>query len=153
MQCPKCGSTYNHVKNSRTTRKGTQIWRRRRCLKCSSVYTTHEIRDLSHVIVVKKTGLHERYSSMKLYVGIHNATLKSSNYDKEKQVATIVHHVEQQLLSMQRKYISSEELADIILSTLVDVNIPAFQRFLAYNKKFSTKRQLFRLIQKYTRAG
>ena len=98
MECPFCQSNQTSVSNSRPTMNNSQIWRRRKCLKCKELFTTHEIIDLSHLVVVKKNGNKEKYSRVKLYSGIYNATVSSRPTERQKLVEKITRKVEKEIL-------------------------------------------------------
>jgi transcriptional repressor NrdR len=52
MVCAYCGGG-TEVVNSRHQKRNNQVWRRRRCLICGGVFTTHEAADLSRVLMVE----------------------------------------------------------------------------------------------------
>ena len=103
MECPYCHSLQTEVVNSRPTQKETQIWRRRKCEECNEIFTTHELVDLSNLIVVKKSGKSEIFNHSKLYSGIYGATIGSKTPDREKVVEKITREVEREILFLKRK--------------------------------------------------
>lgn len=149
MECPYCHALQTEVTNSRPTLKETQIWRRRKCLNCGEVFTTHEIVDLSHLVVIKKSGRSEVYSHSKLYSGIYGATIGSKTPDREKVVEKITREVERELLFLKRKRIMSMEIADIVLRKLKKSHSATFLRFLAYCKAITNESQMKRELTKY----
>jgi len=82
MICPKCGNDQLITTNSRPTSKNTQTWRRRQCLKCRFIFTTHETFDLSHLTVIKKNGKKVKYIRAKLYSGIYEAYSSLKKMDR-----------------------------------------------------------------------
>lgn len=149
MKCPYCHQVLTEVTNSRPTLKETQIWRRRKCLKCLEVFTTHEVVDLSHLVVIKKSGKSEVYNHSKLYSGIYGATIGSKTPDREKVVERITREVERELLFLKRKRIMSIEIADIVLNKLRRSQSATFLRFLAYCKDITNESQMKRELSKY----
>lgn len=147
MLCPFCRSTDTEVFNSRSTRFGTQIWRRRRCLKCKETFTTYEYPDLSFLKVVKKSGTKQRYSRAKLYSGIYGSFL--SIKAKETTVDGVTDTVEAKLLDMRKRELTSQQIADVVLRTLKKFNTAAFIRFLAYQTDLSSDAQLKQELRKY----
>lgn len=149
MECPYCRKNQTEVTNSRATLKETQIWRRRKCLLCNEVFTTHEIVDLSHLIVIKKSGKPEIFNRSKLYSGIYGATIGSKTPDREKVVEKITREVERDILYLKKKRVASTEIADIVLSKLKKSYSATFLRFLAYCKDISNESQMKRELSKY----
>ena len=97
MKCPYCHRPVTIVTNSRPTKKSTQIWRRRRCTHCQVLFTTHEIIDLSHLVVIKKSGQPEMYNHMKLYTGVYRATV-SKTQNRTKKVDRVTREAESEIL-------------------------------------------------------
>ncbi len=149
MECPYCHSLQTQVTNSRPTLKQTQIWRRRNCLNCLEVFTTQEAVDLSHLVVIKKSGAAEVFNRGKLYSGIYGATIGSKTSDREKVVEKITREVERDILFLKRKRIMSMEIADIVLKKLRKSHSATFLRFLAYCKGIENESQMKRELEKY----
>lgn len=149
MKCPNCGSSQIFVVNSRSTKEETQIWRRRKCADCGERFTTHETIDLSHLVVVKKSGKRERYSRAKLYSGIFWSTHGSKIIDKQKFVDETTSQIERKILFLKKKVISTEEIAEIVLRQLSIVNISVFLRFLSYREQLQTKNELGKELKRY----
>lgn len=149
MKCPNCGSSQIFVVNSRSTKEETQIWRRRKCEDCNERFTTHETIDLSHLVVIKKSGKRERFIRAKLYSGIFWSTHGSKLSDKQRIVDKITSEVEREILSLRRKVIPTSEIAEIVLRHLSSTNISMFLRFLSYREQLQTKSELDRELKKY----
>src|SRR5882757_6566203 len=76
MRCPKCGCQDDKVIDSRASREGTTIRRRRQCLKCGHRFTTYEEVEHEGLMVVKKDGRREEFSKDKLLSGLKKACQK-----------------------------------------------------------------------------
>lgn len=151
MKCPYCGKQLSFVKNSRPTRQGTQIWRRRYCSNCKETFTTHESIDLSHIIVNKKSGKPEKFIHAKLYSGIYGASLAIKPIpDRERVINEITTKVENKILASKKKIISSEEIGNYVLSTLRSSNTQIFLRFLMYYKNIKDEKQLLRELKNHS---
>ena len=148
MECPYCHKQLTEVTNSRPTRHNSQIWRRRICLHCQQIFTTHEIVDLSQVVVVKKSGKPEMFSRFKLYSGIHGAMLHKTP-NRELISENLTREIEREILFLKRKKISTTEIADIVLKKLRKSHTSTFMRFLAYCKDIKSDVQMQRELQKY----
>ncbi len=151
MECPYCSKQQTFVTNSRITRKNTQVWRRRKCAACKNLFSTYEIIDLSHLNVIKKSGKTERFSKYKLYSGIYGATIGSKTPNREKVVESLTLIVEKKILLLNKKRVSSQEIADIVLNILRKKSTGTFLRFLAYTKDIKTEVQMRKELNKYTK--
>lgn len=149
MECPYCHQAVTHVTNSRSSKGNSQIWRRRRCLNCNEIFTTHELIDLSHILVIKKSGHAEMFSRMKLYSGIFYASQGSEIPKREISIDAITQGIEREILSLRKKKVSSQEVADITLSHLNHKHTPTFLRFLTFCKDIENEKQLKRELGKY----
>lgn len=76
MRCPKCGGPDDKVIDSRSSREGRAIRRRRVCLQCGHRYTTYEQIERSELVVVKRDGRRELFSREKLLGGLQKACEK-----------------------------------------------------------------------------
>jgi transcriptional repressor NrdR len=96
MRCPKCGSRDDKVIDSRQSRDGSSIRRRRECLKCEYRYTTYEEIERSDLRVVKRDRTHEPFDRRKLAGSIAKAFEKrsASLLTLEEMVDDIVHELE-----------------------------------------------------------
>ena len=96
MRCPKCGSRDDKVIDSRQSRDGSSIRRRRQCLKCKYRYTTYEETERSDLRVIKTSRTHEPFDRRKLAASIAKAFEKRSTslLTLEDMVDEIVHELE-----------------------------------------------------------
>lgn len=147
MKCPFCRQDNTEVYNSRSTKFGTQVWRRRKCLSCHESFTTYESPDLGFLKIVKKTGKKQRYSRAKLYSGIYGAFL--SIPAKETRVDAVTDNIEAKLLDTKKAELSSAEVATIVLTILKHFNTSAFLRYLAYQTNLASDAQLAKELKKY----
>jgi len=76
MRCPKCGNQDDKVIDSRSSREGATIRRRRQCLGCDFRFTTYEEIEHEELVVVKRDGRREPFSREKLLSGISKACQK-----------------------------------------------------------------------------
>lgn len=149
MECPFCHRMQTVVANSRLTRKGSQIWRRRLCLFCHERFTTHEVIDPSHLVVVKKSGKTELYSRAKLYSGIYVDVAESERISRERLADKLTAEAEKETLVLKKKRISSAEIGNIVLRKLGKQNPAAFLKFLAYSKQIKNLPQFNREAARY----
>src|ERR1035438_8485560 len=76
MRCPKCGGQDDKVIDSRASREGATIRRRRECSGCGHRFTTYEEVEHQGLMVLKRDGRHEEFSKEKLLSGIKKACQK-----------------------------------------------------------------------------
>ena len=116
MKCPYCQSG-TKVTNSRSRAKETQVWRRRECSHCHSIWTTHEIIDLStsHRVIDDHNRL-EPFSRDKLYASIKDSLRhrKTALEDATALTDTII----AKALSRKSAQIKKGELSDIAHQTI-----------------------------------
>lgn len=150
MECSYCHKQLTFVVNSRPTKANSQIWRRRQCSNCKEIFTTHEIINLSHLIVVKKSRKPEVFSRTKLYSGIYGASLATKPIpQRERLVGKITTLAQKEILSLKRKRIYSWEIGEIVLRVLRKTNTQIFLRFLMYFKDIKSEAQLKKELSSY----
>ncbi|MGH7967930.1 MAG: ATP cone domain-containing protein, partial [Limisphaerales bacterium] len=76
MRCPKCGCQEDKVIDSRASREGATIRRRRQCENCGNRFTTYEEIERGGLVVVKRDGRREDFSKEKLLSGLRKACQK-----------------------------------------------------------------------------
>ncbi len=146
MECPFCFSSVTSVVNSRPTKSLSQIWRRRKCQSCGQVFTTQEHVDLSHVIVIKKSGKRERFSRAKLFSGIY---VDIWGKNREGRTEEVVFKIEQTILALKKNKLMTSEIGGVVLNVLKTKEPGAFLKFLAYSKKINDISQMSLEIKKY----
>lgn len=139
------------VTNSRPTRGDSQIWRRRKCLGCGEVYTTYEKINLSHLVVVKKSGRKERFRRVKLYSGIYHSSIDRKNVDRGEMSefsGEVTNQIIREILKLKKKEIFSTEITDMVINRLKNKNPDIFLRYIAY-REGSNKKRLKSLLKKH----
>src|SRR5688572_30935660 len=76
MRCPKCGCQEDRVVDSRGSREGATIRRRRECTKCGHRFTTYEEVEHEGLMVLKRDNRREQFSKEKLLSGVRKACQK-----------------------------------------------------------------------------
>src|SRR5438270_3402157 len=76
MKCPFCGFMNDKVVDSRESKEGESIRRRRECLKCEKRFTTYERIDEIPYMVIKKDGRREKFERQKVLAGVLRACAK-----------------------------------------------------------------------------
>src|SRR5437762_7947439 len=76
MRCPKCGCQDDKVIDSRASREGATIRRRRECISCGHRFTTYEEVERGRLMVLKSDARREEFSREKLLAGLQKACEK-----------------------------------------------------------------------------
>jgi transcriptional repressor NrdR len=135
MKCPYCGSDNNKVLDSRVSREGTAVRRRRLCPACKNRFTTYEKVEEQTPILIKRDGRREIYNRDKLKRGIMTATQK-----RPVAMATIdsfIEEMERRLQDSNYKEISTSDLGDRVMEFLRQTDLVAYIRFASVYKNFS----------------
>jgi len=133
MRCPKCESRDDKVIDSRPSRDGSSIRRRRECLACEYRYTTYEEIERSELRVVKRDRTHEPFDRRKLVNSLAIACEKRpiSLVTLEEAVDEIVHELE-----TSGREVSSAAIGANVLQKLRDIDDVAYLRYASVHQHF-----------------
>jgi transcriptional repressor NrdR len=133
MRCPKCGNRDDKVIDSRQSRDGSNIRRRRVCLACAFRFTTYEEIERSDLRVIKRDRRHEIFDRRKLANSIAKACEKRSIglVALEHTVDEIVHEIE-----MMGREVSSAAIGDKVLEKLRELDEVAYLRYASVHRRF-----------------
>lgn len=134
MKCPFCGEIDNKVIDSRVSKDGSVIRRRRECLLCSRRFTTYEHIEEIPIMIIKKDGRREVFNRAKVRSGIKKACEKrdiSMNLIEEQ-----VDEIERDLRETGEKEIPSSVIGEKIMATLHDLDDIAYVRFASVYREF-----------------
>ena len=134
MKCPFCGHTENKVIDSRISKDGKAVRRRRECLGCAKRFTTYEYVEDVLPMVVKKDGRREQFDRQKILNGIKKACEKRPI--SMESIDKIVENVEQTCQEMQLEEISSTIIGENIMSELKNFDGVAYVRFASVYRQF-----------------
>ncbi len=155
MKCPNCGYQEDKVVDSRTTKEGKAIRRRRECLQCERRFTTYEYIERAPLMVVKKDGERQPYDREKLLMGLFRACEKRP-VSREK-LEKLVDEVESTAFGKFRNEIKSSELGNHVIDRLQTIDEVAYVRFASVYRQFKDVGQfmseLKELLAKTEEAG
>jgi transcriptional repressor NrdR len=134
MKCPYCGHLGDKVVDSRESKEGEVIRRRRECLECAKRFTSYERIDEIPYMVVKKDGSRERFERQKLIAGLLKACEKRPV--SVAALETIADQVEQRLQERPEKEISTEEIGAFVMQELRRLDKVAYVRFASVYRHF-----------------
>ena len=134
MKCPFCGHLGDKVVDSRESREGDVIRRRRECLECTRRFTSYERVDEIPYMVVKKDGRRERFERQKLIAGLLKACEK-----RPVSVAAIdevADRVESMLQERPEKEIPTADIGAFVMQELKHLDKVAYVRFASVYRHF-----------------
>ena len=134
MTCPFCSHRQDRVIDSRESKEGDTIRRRRECLKCERRFTTYERSDEVPYMVVKRDGRREKFERRKVLEGLLKACQKRPV--PMAKLAEIVDEVETALASSADRELPSTFVGDMILSRLRALDKIAYVRFASVYRDF-----------------
>ena len=134
MKCPRCGFEEDKVVDSRTTKEGEAIRRRRECLKCTFRFTTYEYIERAPMMVVKRDGRREQYSREKLLTGLLKACEKRPV--SHEQLEKVVDEIEASIFGKFKNEVKSTELGNLVIEKLQGLDEIAYVRFASVYRQF-----------------
>ncbi len=134
MRCPFCGHLESKVVDSRSSKEGDSIRRRRECLKCGRRYTTYERIEEVTQMVIKKDGRREPFDRWKIKSGIIKACEKRPV--SLEQVESLIDGVERTLFNSTEHEVSTEVIGQAVMECLKQLDEVAYVRFASVYRQF-----------------
>jgi transcriptional repressor NrdR len=134
MKCPYCGHLGDKVVDSRESKEGDAIRRRRECLECSRRFTSYERIDEIPYMVVKKDGRRERFERQKLVAGLLKACEKRPV--RINALEAIADKIEALLQEKPEREILTEDVGALVMRELKHLDKVAFVRFASVYRNF-----------------
>jgi transcriptional repressor NrdR len=134
VNCPFCGFREDRVIDSRESKEGDLIRRRRECLQCLRRFTTYERIDEIPYMVVKKDGRREKFDRQKVLAGLLKACEKrpvSMN-----KLAELVDEVEGALAEKAEREISTSDVGELLMRRLISLDKIAYVRYASVYRDF-----------------
>lgn len=134
MLCPFCGHLEDKVVDSRESKEGDSIRRRRECLNCGRRFTSYERIDEIPYMVVKKDGRREAYDRNKILGGLRRACEKRPI--SVSQLESIADQIERVVQDSADREVSTSEIGKIIMRRLKALDKVAYVRFASVYLEF-----------------
>ena len=134
MKCPYCGHLGDKVVDSRESREGEVIRRRRECLECGRRFTSYERIDEIPYMVVKKDGSREKFERQKLVAGLLKACEK-----RPVSVSTleaVADRIETTLQDRPEREMATKEIGEAVMDELRRLDKVAYVRFASVYRHF-----------------
>lgn len=134
MKCPFCSNVENKVIDSRISKEGNAIRRRRECLSCKKRFTTYEYVEEVLPMVIKKDGRREAFERGKILAGLKKACEKraiSMNV-----IEDIVDRIEHECQDLQLREIPTSLIGEKVINELQHLDGVAYVRFASVYREF-----------------
>ena len=134
MKCAYCGHLGDKVVDSRESKDGGVIRRRRECLQCGRRFTSYERIDEIPYMVVKKDGRRERFDRQKLVAGLLKACEKRPV--RIGALEAVADRIETMLQDKSEREISTTDIGAVVMQALKALDKVAFVRFASVYRNF-----------------
>lgn len=151
MKCPFCGQLQNRVIDSRLSKDGHAIRRRRECDDCGRRFTTYERVETSIPMVIKKDGRREQFDRAKLKRGLVRACEKRPVSVND--IDRFIEGLERKILETGEREIPCQQLGEEVMEFLHGVDDVAYVRFASVYRSFKDLKEFMAEVQELIRAG
>ena len=134
MKCPFCTDLDNKVIDSRLSKDGTVVRRRRECIACKRRFTTHEKVEEILPVVIKKDSRREIFDKGKILSGVQKSC--SNRPISMDTIDNLVDRVEQYFQDKGDKEINCNEIGEIVMRELHQLDEVAYVRFASVYRQF-----------------
>ena len=151
MRCPKCGCQDDKVIDSRASREGATIRRRRECIACSHRFTTYEEIERDALMVVKRDGRREEFSRDKLLSGLKKA------FQKRPVSPQVIEDLLDKIVTdVQDKYeheVPGSVIGERVMEGLRDIDDVAYVRYASVYRRFQEATDFVQEVKKLESEG
>ncbi len=145
MKCPFCNQLDDRVIDSRMTREGEIIRRRRECFGCRRRYTTYERIEENLPTIVKKDNRREMFNRAKVMAGLKKACEKRSISSAA--LETSVDRIEKRLQDLGESEILTRVIGEEVMRELHALDQVAYVRFASVYREFKDIDQFMETIK------
>jgi transcriptional repressor NrdR len=146
MRCPKCGCQDDKVIDSRASREGATIRRRRECAGCGHRFTTYEEVEREGLMVMKRDGRHEEFSKDKLLSGVKKACQKRPISPKV--MEDLVEHIVDTVTGKFEQEVPAEVIGKMVMDGLREIDDVAYVRFASVYRRFQEATDFVQEVKK-----
>lgn len=145
MKCPYCQRSNNKVLDSRLSKNGMAVRRRRECLKCKKRFTTYEYVEKNPLMVIKKDSRREPFDRNKLLAGIVKACEKRPiSIEKLEKLVNLIEHI---LEGDFKREVKSKVIGELVMKKLHDLDQVAYVRFASVYRQFKDVNQFMKELK------
>jgi len=149
MKCPFCNHMHDRVVDSRESKEGDAIRRRRECLACERRFTTYERIDEVPYMVIKKDGRREKFDRQKVLSGLLKACEKRPI--SMARLSELVNRVEAKVSDSPEREISTTEIGEFLMEGLRELDKIAYVRFASVYRDFQDEEAFFNELKNLMR--
>jgi len=146
MRCPKCGRQEDKVIDSRSSREGATIRRRRECISCSHRFTTYEEVERARLMISKRDGRREEFSREKLLSGVQKACEKRPV--TQEQIESLVEQIIDDLSSSFEREVPCNEIGERVMRGLRALDPIAYVRYASVYRRFEEATEFVQEVKK-----
>lgn len=146
MRCPKCACQDDRVIDSRASREGATIRRRRECIGCGHRYTTYEEIERPRLMVIKRDGRAEEFSREKLTASLQKACQKRPV--TQETIVSLVDQIVDDLGNRFDRDVPSEALGARVMETLRNLDPVAYVRYASIYRRFEEATDFVQEVKK-----
>jgi transcriptional repressor NrdR len=134
MRCPKCGCQDDKVIDSRASREGATIRRRRQCNGCDHRFTTYEEIERQDLMVIKRDGRREQFSRDKLLSGLKKAFQKRPVSPQV--IEDLLEKIVNEITDIYDREVPGSEIGERVMAGLRSIDEVAYVRFASVYRRF-----------------
>src|SRR6266853_6901470 len=146
MRCHKCGCQDDKVIDSRASREGATIRRRRQCVACGYRFTTYEEIERAGLVVVKRDGRREELSKEKLLSGVRKACQKRPV--SPKLIEDLVERIVNEVTDKFEREVPAEVIGKLVMDGLRQIDEVAYVRFASVYRRFQEATDFVQEVKK-----
>jgi transcriptional repressor NrdR len=134
MRCPECGCQDDKVIDSRASREGATIRRRRECVGCGHRFTTYEEVEHTGLMVLKRDNRREEFSKEKLFSGLKKACQKRPISPKV--IEDLVERIVNEITDKYEREVPADVIGQLVMEGLRAIDDVAYVRFASVYRRF-----------------
>jgi transcriptional repressor NrdR len=151
MRCPHCDSTENRVVDTRTSRAGRAVRRRRECSDCAFRFTTYEYVEERPIQILKRDGSSEEFDRTKLTRSVRTACAKRPVSMSE--VERIVEEIEDRVGREAGVEVPSARIGEMVMERLKPLDRVAYVRFASVYRDFQDEDEFQAFVDEMKERG
>jgi transcriptional repressor NrdR len=148
MRCPECDATDNRVVDTRSSRGGRAVRRRRECTVCSSRFTTYEYIEERPIQVLKRSGSVEDFDRRKLVHSLRTACAKRPV--SASAMESVADEIEDALSRYAGVEVPSAKLGEMVMERLGNLDRVAFVRYASVYRNFQDAGEFQEFVDEMT---
>ncbi len=146
MRCPKCGCQDDKVIDSRASREGATIRRRRQCIACGHRFTTYEEVEREGLMVVKRDGRREEFSREKLLSGLRKACQKRPISPQV--IDDLLEKIANEIQDKYDREVPGSVIGERVMTGLREIDQVAYVRFASVYRRFQEATDFVQEVKK-----